>query len=74
MAKARIDAVIEKYASKKLLVWVISTILMIVGTITASMWMSITLGYIGAQGFVDLAVKWKEHAGSTPAKEELPAP
>lgn len=55
-----IDVLSEKILSRKLLVWVTSTIFLGFGKITPDEWMSISLGYIGVQGVADLATKWKQ--------------
>lgn len=54
-----IDVVSEKILSRKLLVWIVSTIFLGFGKITPDEWMAISLGYIGVQGVTDLATKWK---------------
>ena len=54
-----LDILSEKVLSRKLMVWVVSTIFLGFGKITPDEWMSISLGYIGVQGVADLATKWK---------------
>lgn len=54
-----LDVLSEKVLSRKLMVWVVSTIFLGFGKITPDEWMSISLGYIGVQGVADLATKWK---------------
>ena len=54
-----IDVVSEKILSRKLLVWIVSTVFLGFGKITPDEWMAISLGYIGVQGVTDLATKWK---------------
>ena len=53
------DVYLEKLISRKLLVWLVSTVFLIVGYITADQWVAIALAYIGSQGVADIAVAWK---------------
>ena len=55
----KLDTFLEKVISRKLLVWIFSTIFLVTGLITADQWVAIALGYVGVQGFADLAVSWK---------------
>ncbi len=55
-----IDIITEKAVSRKLLVWVASTVFLCLGNITAEEWTAISLGYVGIEGFADLAAKWKK--------------
>lgn len=54
-----VDLVVEKVASKKLIVWGFATGFLITGLITAEEWTSISLGYVGIQGFADMVVAYK---------------
>lgn len=54
-----VDVLSEKILSRKLLVWIISTSLLLVDKLTPDQWVAISLGYIGVQGVTDLATKWK---------------
>lgn len=54
-----IDLVTEKVVSRKLLVWVTATVLLATANISPDEWTAITLGYVGVEGFADMAVKWK---------------
>lgn len=54
-----VDVLSEKVLSRKLMVWIVSTIFLGFGKITPDEWMGISLGYIGVQGVADLASKWK---------------
>jgi len=57
--KAWIDKNIEKFLSRKLLVWVTTTTLLTFGFIDGEQWTAISLGYIGSQGVADIAIAWK---------------
>jgi hypothetical protein len=54
-----LDIVSTKLVSRKLLVWITSTTLLCFAKITPEEWTAVTLGYVGAEGFADLAVKWR---------------
>lgn len=53
------DILTAKAISRKLLVWVIASFFLGFGKITAEEWTAISLGYVGIEGFADLASKWK---------------
>lgn len=55
--KARIDAFLNSWISKKLIVFVVACFGMFSGTITDSEWTNIALMYIGTQGAVDIVMK-----------------
>jgi hypothetical protein len=54
-----IDLVSEKIVSRKLLVWIVSTVLLVTAKITPDEWTAISLGYVGIEGFADMAAKWR---------------
>ena len=54
-----LDIISTKLVSRKLLVWITSTTLLCFAKITPEEWTAVTLGYVGAEGFCDLAVKWR---------------
>lgn len=57
--RGALDIITEKAISRKFLVWVVSSALLLFGKIGPDEWVAITLGYVGIEGFADLAVKWK---------------
>jgi hypothetical protein len=57
--KGAADKVIARYSSRKLLVWVVSTVLLAHGDINGDQWVAIALAYVGTQAFVDAAMAWK---------------
>ncbi len=57
--KGILDIVTEKAVSRKLLVWVVSTIMLGLGKLTPDEWTAISLGYVGVEGIADIAIKWK---------------
>tara|TARA_S200000501_G_scaffold160755_1_gene151599 strand:- start:92 stop:304 length:213 start_codon:yes stop_codon:yes gene_type:complete len=57
--KAIADKYTERFISRKFLAWITATALCVLGTVTSSDWVAVTLAYIGSQALVDLAVKWR---------------
>ena len=54
-----VDIITAKAISRKLLVWIVATVFMGFGKITPDEWTAISLGYVGIEGFADIATKWK---------------
>lgn len=54
-----LDVVTEKAISRKLLVWLVATVLLCLNKITPEEWTGISIGYVGIEGFADLAAKWR---------------
>jgi len=59
MVKGALDKVLEKAVSRKLLVWVTATSLMLAGTLESGDWLTISALYIGGQSVIDAIVKLK---------------
>ena len=57
--KAFADKYLEKFMSRKLLVWVSTTVLLVVDKLDGEQWVAIALAYIGSQGIADIATAWK---------------
>lgn len=57
-----LDILTAKAISRKLLVWIVATVFMGLGKITPDEWTAISLGYVGIEGFADIATKWKHGA------------
>ena len=57
--KGILDAVQEKAVSRKLLVFIVATSLLIWSTLDPDSWAMIALIYIGGQSAVDIAKIWK---------------
>jgi hypothetical protein len=54
-----LDIVTEKAISRKLLVWVVSTVMLAFNKLTPDEWTAISLGYVGIEGIADIAIKWR---------------
>ena len=57
--KQLLDRNLDKFVSRKLLVWLTATGFLCTGYITNEQWVVLALAYVGVQGFADIAVKWK---------------
>jgi len=55
----KIDKVLGKWSSRKLMVWSTSTLMLYLNQINGDQWVAISLAYVGIQGFADIATKWK---------------
>ena len=61
-AKGFIDTWLEKFTSRKLLVWTVASILAATGHLTSSDWVIISAIYIGGQTVVDVVERLKKVA------------
>lgn len=57
--KAFLDKHLNKFVSRKLLVWVTSTVLLGLGSIDGEQWILVAAAYIGTQGAADIIAKIK---------------
>ena len=53
------DIITQKLISRKLLVWIVSSFFLAFNKITPEEWAAISLGYVGIEGFSDIAIKWR---------------
>ena len=58
--KQKLDAFLNKRISKKLSVFIVATILAVVGKLTSNDWVIISTVYIGTQGVIDAVSKLKQ--------------
>ena len=56
-----LDKLLTKLVSRKLMVWLTATGLMLTETLPLQSgdWVAISLAYIGIQGLADIATQWK---------------
>ena len=59
MMKQAIDKGLDKLISRKLLAWITASAFLVLGFVNNEQWTAITNGYVGIQGFADLAAMWK---------------
>lgn len=60
MMKNVVDKHLQKFISRKLLVWFTASGFLLVDKLNGEQWMAIALAYVGVQGFADIAIRWKE--------------
>ena len=58
--KKKLDKFLMKYSSRKLMVFLIATVLTIIGQVTSSDWVTISAIYIGGQTIIDAVAKLKQ--------------
>tara|TARA_R110000744_G_scaffold166119_1_gene283211 strand:- start:549 stop:728 length:180 start_codon:yes stop_codon:yes gene_type:complete len=58
--KAKIDTVLKKYVSRKLMVFVVASVGLFSATLTSSDWVIISAVYIGTQGAIDAIAKLRQ--------------
>jgi len=59
MSREQLDAVLDKFISRKLLVFLFACAGLFLGNITSSDWVIVATAYVGVQGFVDIISKIK---------------
>lgn len=59
LVKGKIDTLLEKAISRKLLVWVTATGLMLTSNLESGDWVIISGLYLGGQGVIDAIAKLK---------------
>ena len=57
--KAKLDRLVEKIISRKFMVWLTATGLMVFAGLESSDWVIISGIYIGGQTVIDAAISWK---------------
>ena len=58
--KARIDAILNRYVRRKLMVFVVASFGLFSATLTSSDWVTIAAVYIGTQGAIDAIAKLRQ--------------
>ena len=58
--KAKIDEFLNRYLSRKLLVFLVACLGLFLGKLTSSDWVTIAAVYIGTQGVIDAISKIKK--------------
>lgn len=54
MSREQIDAILNKFISRKLLVFTVACLGLFLGSLTSSDWVVVATAYIGVQGFTDI--------------------
>jgi hypothetical protein len=60
--KPVLDSILKKLWSRKLMVWMTATGLMVQGSLMSEDWVAVSLCYIGLEGLADIAGRWKHGA------------
>lgn len=60
MSKQEIDVILNKFISRKLMVFLLACIGLFTGYITSTDWIIIATAYISMQGFTDIILKLKQ--------------
>lgn len=55
--KARIDAFLNSWISKKLMVFIVASFGLFSGTLLSSEWVNVAIVYIGTQGALDIVMR-----------------
>ena len=63
--KQGLDKALDKIVSRKLLVWIISTIFLYMAKIESSDWIMISMVYLGSQGALDIAERMTKAKNTT---------
>ncbi len=58
--KARIDKILNRYISRKLMVFIVASFGLFSATLTSSDWVTIAAVYIGTQGAIDAIAKLRQ--------------
>ena len=59
MVQSLLDSKLKKFISRKFLVWLSSTSLLMYDKITGEQWVYISMIYIGTQAIIDSFLQWK---------------
>jgi hypothetical protein len=57
--RERLDRWMERWASRKLIVWATATAFLAVDKLGSDEWVAVALAYIGIEGLADIATRWK---------------
>jgi hypothetical protein len=58
--RERLDKILNRYVSRKLMVFVVASFGLFSGTLTSSDWVIISAVYIGTQGAIDAIAKLRQ--------------
>jgi hypothetical protein len=57
MSKEQVDVLVNKWISRKLLVFVVACFGLFLGNITSTDWVIVATAYVSIQGFTDVVLK-----------------
>lgn len=64
---------LEKFLSRKLVVWIVSTVFLAIGDIDAEQWFGITMTYLGVEGGADMVTRFKNKKAQNEMQAESEA-
>jgi len=59
--RGKLDRLVERFTSRKLLVWVVASGLMVVGTLESGDWVIVSALYLGGQSIIDAVARLRGH-------------
>lgn len=60
MSKEQFDIILNKWISRKLLVFLVASVGLFIGTLTSTDWVIIATAYIGIEGFTNIVERIKK--------------
>jgi len=60
MSQEWIDTLLTKLSSRKLLVFLVATVLLWCGILSSELWVTVAGTYIGTEGLVDVVTRYKQ--------------
>lgn len=60
MSQEWIDTLLTKLSSRKLLVFLVATVLLCCGILSSELWVTVAGTYIGTEGLVDVVTRYKQ--------------
>ena len=60
MSKEQFDIILNKWISRKLLVFLVASVGLFIGTLTSTDWVIISTAYIGIEGFTNIVERIKK--------------
>lgn len=55
--RARLDVFLNRFVSKKLMVFLIGTLFLFLGKLAGEQWINLSIVYIGSQAVIDTVIK-----------------
>tara|TARA_R110000868_G_scaffold55421_1_gene172209 strand:+ start:399 stop:620 length:222 start_codon:yes stop_codon:yes gene_type:complete len=70
MQKEKLDLILNKWTSRKLLVFLISAVALFTGKLTGDSWVILATAYVGTEGIIDAVTRLKGVKMPTTKNEE----
>jgi hypothetical protein len=59
--RARLDVFLNRFVSKKLMVFLIGTLFLFLGKLDGEQWINLSIVYIGSQAVIDTVIKLRQN-------------